>query len=325
MSKIHKRRAQARKNDAKQVPEPQEVKKSDAAPPVAYHGTAPRLAHGLEDSLPNTVRLYDRITSGRFLAPLDIYVHIAPSGQHMFAAAQWETAIMHDRRNYAQTVACGPIRDEQIAGPGRTLGDMFTSRQLPFGAAIDTKIEYGNGPRERCGAYGAVMLFGIIAHIDAGKTTTTEGILYRTGLKHKIGAVHEGETTTDWMAQERERGITIVAALLLFLERPPDQHHRHPRPHRLYRRGGALLRVLDGAVWSSTARWVWNPVRDRLAPGRQVRRAAYLFHQQDQPDRWRLLQVTGQHPQPPEQARFPDPPANRLSNRASTVSSTSLP
>ncbi|HEX8182334.1 MAG TPA: elongation factor G [Candidatus Saccharimonadales bacterium] len=53
---------------------------------------------------------------------------------------------------------------------------------------------------------------GIIAHIDAGKTTTTEGILYRTGLKHKIGAVHEGGTTTDWMAQERERGITIVAA-----------------------------------------------------------------------------------------------------------------
>jgi elongation factor G len=53
---------------------------------------------------------------------------------------------------------------------------------------------------------------GIIAHIDAGKTTTTEGILYRTGLKHKIGTVHEGETTTDWMAQERERGITIVSA-----------------------------------------------------------------------------------------------------------------
>ena len=53
---------------------------------------------------------------------------------------------------------------------------------------------------------------GIIAHIDAGKTTTTEGILYRTGIKHKIGAVHEGGTTTDWMAQERERGITIVSA-----------------------------------------------------------------------------------------------------------------
>jgi elongation factor G len=57
-----------------------------------------------------------------------------------------------------------------------------------------------------------VRNIGIIAHIDAGKTTTTEGILYRTGLKHKIGAVHEGGTTTDWMAQEKERGITITAA-----------------------------------------------------------------------------------------------------------------
>ena len=61
-------------------------------------------------------------------------------------------------------------------------------------------------------ALDKIRNIGIIAHIDAGKTTTTEGILYRTGLKHKIGAVHEGETTTDWMAQERERGITIVSA-----------------------------------------------------------------------------------------------------------------
>lgn len=59
---------------------------------------------------------------------------------------------------------------------------------------------------------GKIRNIGIIAHIDAGKTTTTEGILYRTGLKHKIGAVHEGGTTTDWMDQERERGITIVSA-----------------------------------------------------------------------------------------------------------------
>ena len=50
---------------------------------------------------------------------------------------------------------------------------------------------------------------GISAHIDAGKTTVTEGVLYNTGMIHKIGAVHEGETTTDWMEQERERGITI--------------------------------------------------------------------------------------------------------------------
>lgn len=53
---------------------------------------------------------------------------------------------------------------------------------------------------------------GIIAHIDAGKTTTTERILYFTGITHKIGEVHEGEATMDWMEQERERGITITAA-----------------------------------------------------------------------------------------------------------------
>ncbi len=54
--------------------------------------------------------------------------------------------------------------------------------------------------------------FGIIAHIDAGKTTVSERILFYTGKKHKIGEVHEGEATMDWMAQEQERGITITAA-----------------------------------------------------------------------------------------------------------------
>lgn len=57
-----------------------------------------------------------------------------------------------------------------------------------------------------------VRNFGIIAHIDAGKTTTSERVLYYTGMSHKIGEVHDGETTTDWMEQERERGITITAA-----------------------------------------------------------------------------------------------------------------
>jgi elongation factor G len=59
-----------------------------------------------------------------------------------------------------------------------------------------------------------VRNFGIIAHIDAGKTTTSERILFYTGMTHKIGEVHEGETTTDWMEQERERGITITAAAI---------------------------------------------------------------------------------------------------------------
>jgi elongation factor G len=53
---------------------------------------------------------------------------------------------------------------------------------------------------------------GIIAHIDAGKTTTTERILYYTGRSYKIGEVHEGTATMDWMEQERERGITITSA-----------------------------------------------------------------------------------------------------------------
>ena len=50
---------------------------------------------------------------------------------------------------------------------------------------------------------------GIMAHIDAGKTTTTERILYYTGVNHKIGETHDGASTMDWMVQEKERGITI--------------------------------------------------------------------------------------------------------------------
>ena len=53
---------------------------------------------------------------------------------------------------------------------------------------------------------------GIMAHIDAGKTTTTERILYYTGVLHRMGEVHEGSATMDWMEQEKERGITITSA-----------------------------------------------------------------------------------------------------------------
>ena len=54
---------------------------------------------------------------------------------------------------------------------------------------------------------------GIIAHIDAGKTTTTERMLYYTGKSHRIGEVHEGAAAMDWMVQEQERGITISSGL----------------------------------------------------------------------------------------------------------------
>src|ERR1700719_1382727 len=68
-----------------------------------------------------------------------------------------------------------------------------------------------NAPDRKC-RLERTRTIGIAAHIDAGKTTLTERILFYTGMIHKIGEVHEGTTVTDWMEQERERGITITSA-----------------------------------------------------------------------------------------------------------------
>lgn len=77
-----------------------------------------------------------------------------------------------------------------------------------------------------------VRNFGIIAHIDAGKTTTSERILYYTGMSHKIGEVHEGEATTDWMEQEKERGITITAAAITCFWNPTYMGTDKSQMHR---------------------------------------------------------------------------------------------
>ena len=79
---------------------------------------------------------------------------------------------------------------------------------------------------------------GIMAHIDAGKTTTTERVLYYTGVSYKIGEVHEGTATMDWMEQEQERGITITsAATTCFWNVTTGSTSSIRRPRRLHDRG----------------------------------------------------------------------------------------
>lgn len=88
--------------------------------------------------------------------------------------------------------------------------------------------------------------FGIAAHIDAGKTTTTERILYYTGVNHKIGEVHDGAATMDWMAQEQERVLPLLRLLL-----PVSGIFLPPRERKML-----ILNYINSTLLIPPATWI---------------------------------------------------------------------
>ena len=125
---------------------------------------------------------------------------------------------------------------------------------------------------------------GIAAHIDAGKTTTTERILYYSGKSHKIGEVHEGAATMDWMAQEQERGITITsAATTVFWDYRSNQYQINiidtPGHVDFTVEVNRSLRVLDGLVFLFSAVDGVEPQSEtnwRLADNYKVARIGFV-------------------------------------------------
>ena len=125
---------------------------------------------------------------------------------------------------------------------------------------------------------------GITAHIDAGKTTTTERVLYYTGVSHKIGEVHDGAATMDWMEQEQERGITITSAATKCLWKIGDQDYDFniidtPGHVDFTVEVNRSLRVLDGLVFLFSAVDGVEPQSEtnwRLADGYKVPRIAFV-------------------------------------------------
>src|ERR1035437_7564566 len=119
-----------------------------------------------------------------------------------------------------------------------------------------------NNPNRPC-PLDRTRNIGIAAHIDAGKTTLTERILFYTGMIHKIGEVHDGTTVTDWMEQERERGITITSAATTYFWQQRTEENVYKAFDGIKMRVNIIdtpghvdftaeversLRVLDGAI-----------------------------------------------------------------------------
>ena len=177
------------------------------------------------------------------------------------------TGLPHFRRAGAIRCACVPCKGPSLFGRGipraiTTKGGIHMSREISLDMVRNN---------------------GIMAHIDAGKTTTTERILYYTGRVHKMGEVHEGAATMDYMVQEQERGITITSAATTALWR----NHRiniidTPGTCRLHS-GGRTVPACAGRGRGRVLRQGRRRAakRDGLASGDQVRCAAYRLCQQD--------------------------------------------
>ena len=147
-----------------------------------------------------------------------------------------------------------------MATPAETLNVADTAQK------VEQRGRSGKGLVIREYPLGRTRNIGIMAHIDAGKTTTTERILYYTGKAYKIGEVHEGTALMDWMVQERERGITITSAATTSTARSPystpsQASSRRPRRSGVRRTGTEFPGSGSSTRWTGPARTSSGPSR----------------------------------------------------------------